>query len=102
MKLDEGLLDPLTLADAPVDVVHVAGGGEHEGQGVLADADVAVAGGVADGDAELFGGVQVDVVDAGGPDGDDAEVGAAGHEVSGEDGGGEDADHGVGTLATLD
>ena len=85
MKLDEGFLDPLALADAPVDVVHVAGGGEHEGQGVLADADVAVAGGVADGDAQLLSGIQVYVVDAGGPDGNDAEAGAAGHEVPGED-----------------
>ena len=97
-----GLLDPLALADPPVDLVHVAGSGQHEGQGVLPHTEVAVARRVADGHAQLLGGVQVDVVDPGGPDGHHAEVGAACHEVTGELGGGEDVYHGVGALAALD
>ena len=102
VQLHQGLLDPLALADPPVDLVHVAGSGQHEGQRVLSHAEVAVARGVADGHAQLLGGVQIDVVDPCGPDGNDAEVGAACHEVSGELGGGEDVNHGVGALAALD
>ncbi len=81
---EEALLLPLAVLHRPIGGGHAAGERQHQGAGVLGDADAVRARRVDDENAARAGGGHVDVVDAGAGAGDDPELRRRGQQVGGD------------------